>query len=106
MAQLDAGTSREHSDRRIVTLRGGPHIQERADEFFGPLAGRLDATMSPYPPQLLEKSEQFMTDLNATMDAHLAERSPEAPCPPGVPAAASDSQAPRGRSFPLSCRRP
>ncbi|CAN3978476.1 Transcriptional regulator, MarR family [Kitasatospora purpeofusca] len=64
--------TREHSDRRIVTLRGGPHIQERADEFFGPLAGRLDAAMSPYPPQLLEQFERFMTDLNATMDAHLA----------------------------------
>ncbi|MCX5175203.1 MarR family transcriptional regulator [Streptomyces virginiae] len=76
--------TREHSDRRIVTLRGGPHIQERADEFFGPLADRLDAAMSPYPPQLLEQFGQFMTDLNATMDAHLAERNPVTPCPPGV----------------------
>ncbi|MFD9592574.1 MarR family winged helix-turn-helix transcriptional regulator [Kitasatospora sp. NPDC059973] len=76
--------TREHSDRRIVTLRGGPHIQERADEFFGPLAHRLDAVMAPYPPQLLQQFEQFITALNATMDAHLAERSPVAP-PPGSP---------------------
>ncbi|MFJ9948709.1 MarR family winged helix-turn-helix transcriptional regulator [Kitasatospora sp. NPDC091207] len=66
--------SREHTDRRVVTLRSGPHIQERADEFFGPLAGRLDAAMSHYPPELLERFESFVTELNATMDAHLAEQ--------------------------------
>ncbi|MFF1903988.1 MarR family winged helix-turn-helix transcriptional regulator [Kitasatospora sp. NPDC058218] len=66
--------SREHADRRVITLRSGPHIQERADEFFGPLAGRLDAAMSHYPPELLERFESFVTDLNATMDAHLAEQ--------------------------------
>ncbi|MFD8205800.1 MarR family winged helix-turn-helix transcriptional regulator [Streptomyces sp. NPDC059695] len=77
--------TREHSDRRVVTLRGGPHIQERADEFFGPLAGRLDAAMSPYPSQLLERFEQFMTDLNTAMDAHLAGQDPVAPHAPGVP---------------------
>ncbi|MFJ6850568.1 MarR family winged helix-turn-helix transcriptional regulator [Streptomyces sp. NPDC091271] len=67
--------TREHSDRRVVTLRSGPHIQERADEFFGPLALRLDATMSHYPPELLARFESFVTDLNSTMDAYLAERS-------------------------------
>ncbi|MEU7119492.1 MarR family transcriptional regulator [Streptomyces zaomyceticus] len=63
--------AREHSDRRIVTLRSGGHVQERADEFFGPLAHRLDAAMSHYPPQFLEQVEAFMTDLNTTMDSHL-----------------------------------
>ncbi|RGD56521.1 MarR family transcriptional regulator [Kitasatospora xanthocidica] len=82
--------TREHSDRRIVTLRGGPHIQERADEFFGPLAHRLDAAMAPYPPQLLRQFEQFVTDLNATMDAHLAERGPVAPCSPDSPDSPGD----------------
>ncbi|MFK0193382.1 MarR family winged helix-turn-helix transcriptional regulator [Kitasatospora sp. NPDC090308] len=72
--------TREHSDRRIVTLRSGPHVQERADEFFGPLARRLDAAMSPYPPRLLEQFEQFVAELNSTMDAHLTERPP---LPPG-----------------------
>ncbi|MEV7404862.1 MarR family transcriptional regulator [Streptomyces sp. NPDC091267] len=66
--------AREHSDRRIVTLRSGEHIQERADEFFGPLADRLDAAMSHYPPRLLEQFEAFMADLNSSMDAHLAEQ--------------------------------
>ncbi|MFJ8750108.1 MarR family winged helix-turn-helix transcriptional regulator [Streptomyces sp. NPDC102441] len=67
--------TREHSDRRVITLRSGPHIQERADEFFGPLARRLDTAMAHYPPELLERFESFVTDLNSTMDAHLAERS-------------------------------
>ncbi|MGW2836305.1 MarR family winged helix-turn-helix transcriptional regulator [Streptomyces sp. NPDC001493] len=73
--------AREHSDRRIVTLRSGGHIQERADEFFGPLADRLDTTMAHYPPQLLERFEEFMADLNATMDTHLAHQDTE---PPGA----------------------
>ncbi|MFZ3499596.1 MarR family winged helix-turn-helix transcriptional regulator [Streptomyces sp. 5.8] len=77
--------AREHSDRRIVTLRSGGHIQERADEFFGPLAVRLDAAMSPYPPRLLEQFEKFMADLNATMDTHLAEQGPVTPRPPDAP---------------------
>ena len=66
--------TREHPDRRIITLHSGAHIQARADEFFGPLAQRLDAAMSHYPPELLERFESFVSDLNATMDAHLAEQ--------------------------------
>ncbi|WP_437112739.1 MarR family transcriptional regulator [Streptomyces syringium] len=77
--------AREHSDRRIVTLRSGGHIQERADEFFGPLAHRLDATMSHYPPQLLEQFEAFMAGLNTTMDTHLTEQGPAAPRSPRSP---------------------
>ncbi|MEV7374033.1 MarR family transcriptional regulator [Streptomyces sp. NPDC090301] len=73
--------AREHSDRRIVTLRSGGHIQERADEFFGPLAHRLDATMAHYPPRLLEEFEAFIADLNATMTGHLTEGDPAAPRP-------------------------
>ncbi|WP_370417069.1 MarR family winged helix-turn-helix transcriptional regulator [Streptomyces sp. QH1-20] len=74
--------AREQSDRRIVTLRSGGHIQERADEFFGPLAHRLDATMSHYPPQLLEQFEAFMAGLNTTMDTHLTEQVPATPRSP------------------------
>ncbi|MFD0120248.1 MarR family winged helix-turn-helix transcriptional regulator [Streptomyces virginiae] len=71
--------AREHSDRRIVTLRSGAHIQERADEFFGPLADRLDTAMSHYPPQFLEQVEAFMADLNTTMGNHLTEQDAVAP---------------------------
>lgn len=76
---------REHPDRRIITLRSGRHIQERADEFFGPLARRLDTAMSHYPPQLLEQFESFMADLNSTMDTHLAEPSTTTPRSPETP---------------------
>ncbi|BDH05792.1 MarR family winged helix-turn-helix transcriptional regulator [Streptomyces seoulensis] len=71
--------AREHSDRRIVTLRSGEHIQERADEFFGPLAHRLDAAMSHYPPRLLEQFEAFMADLNTTMNSHLTDQDTHPP---------------------------
>ncbi|MCX4777411.1 MarR family winged helix-turn-helix transcriptional regulator [Streptomyces sp. NBC_01264] len=74
--------AREQSDRRIVTLRSGGHIQERADEFFGPLAHRLDAAMSHYPPQLLEQFEVFMADLTTAMDNHLADQDVVAPSSP------------------------
>ncbi|WP_328908074.1 MarR family transcriptional regulator [Streptomyces sp. NBC_00234] len=77
--------AREHSDRRIVTLRSGEHIQERADEFFGPLAHHLDAAMSHHPPQLLEQLEAFMADLNTTMDNYLAEQDSVAPHSPRTP---------------------
>ncbi|WP_328303941.1 MarR family transcriptional regulator [Streptomyces sp. NBC_00435] len=85
--------TREHSDRRVVTLRAGSHVQERADEFFGPLGHRLDAAMAHYPPELLERFASFVADLNATMDAHLAEQ------PTGQPAGTAGSKAAeRGRN--------
>ncbi|MFC8225739.1 MarR family winged helix-turn-helix transcriptional regulator [Streptomyces sp. NPDC057287] len=77
--------AREHSDRRIVTLRSGGHIQERADEFFGPLARRLDTAMAHYPPRFLEQFEAFVADLNATMDSHLSEQTPTTPRSPDTP---------------------
>ncbi|MFD0020799.1 MarR family winged helix-turn-helix transcriptional regulator [Streptomyces sp. NPDC058382] len=75
--------TREHTDRRVITLRGGAHIQERADEFFGPLARRLDTAMSPYPPELLARFEEFVAALNSTMDTHLTELGTEPPSPAG-----------------------
>lgn len=66
--------TREHADRRVVTLHSLPGIRERADEFFTPLAVRMDATMAQYPPELLECFETLLADLRATMDADLAER--------------------------------
>ncbi|MGW2483432.1 MarR family winged helix-turn-helix transcriptional regulator [Streptomyces sp. NPDC001571] len=77
--------AREHSDRRVVTLRSGGHIQERADEFFGPLAHRMDTAMSHYPPRLLEQFEAFLADLNGTMETHLKEESAPPQRSPGAP---------------------
>ncbi|WP_435850968.1 hypothetical protein [Streptomyces roseolus] len=64
--------TREHSDRRVVTLRSGGHVQERTDEFSGPLAGRLDAATTPSP--FLEQAEASTVGLNTTMGSHLAEQ--------------------------------
>ena len=69
--------TRESSDRRIVTLRSGQHVHERADEFFAALARQLDRTMSSYPPELLESFESLVIDLHTTMNAYLAEQGDE-----------------------------
>ncbi|MFD3880709.1 MarR family transcriptional regulator [Streptomyces microflavus] len=68
--------SREHTDRRLVTLRSGPHVQERADEFFRPLGGQLDTAMAAYPSEMLAGFEALITDMCTTMDAHIVERTP------------------------------
>lgn len=59
--------SREHADRRVVTLRSVGAVTEPANAFFLPLARRLDAMMSNYPPELLAKFEEFLNDINTTM---------------------------------------
>ncbi|MEW2478378.1 MarR family transcriptional regulator [Mycobacterium sp. NPDC049093] len=64
--------TRESSDRRVVTLRSGRHVHERADEFFATLAHQLDRTMSGYPPELLKSFESLVTDLHTAMNAHLS----------------------------------
>ncbi|GAA1456490.1 MarR family winged helix-turn-helix transcriptional regulator [Williamsia maris] len=65
--------TREHSDRRIVTLRSEQSVHDRADEFFDPLGVSIDAVMSGYPPEMLVQFEKFMGDLHATMQTRLGE---------------------------------
>lgn len=69
--------TREHTDRRVITLHSSEHIQEQADAFFRPLARRLDTMMSRYPPELLAQFETFIADLSINMDAQLAEEQPD-----------------------------
>ena len=69
--------SRESADRRVVTLRSSPIVHARADEFFAPLARKLDTAFSRYPPELLSRFEDLLIDLRATMGDDLAERSDE-----------------------------
>jgi len=59
--------SREHTDRRVVTLRSVAAVTEPANDFFLPLARRLDAMMSSYSPEQLAQFEQLLDDINATM---------------------------------------
>ncbi|MGH8875816.1 MAG: MarR family winged helix-turn-helix transcriptional regulator [Stackebrandtia sp.] len=68
--------SREHTDRRVVTLRSSERIQQPAREFFGPLAGPLEALVARYPPEQREQFETFLTQLGATMTDALAAEPP------------------------------
>lgn len=63
--------SREHDDRRVVTLRVSPLSYEPAREFFGPYMEGLDAMMSRYPPELLQQFETFLDDLRATTQTQI-----------------------------------
>ncbi|MBT2507710.1 MarR family transcriptional regulator [Streptomyces sp. ISL-98] len=63
--------TREHTDRRIVTLRSSPDIRPRAEEFFGPYAERMAAEMSQYTPAQLQQFEDFINHLRRTMDSLL-----------------------------------
>ncbi|MEU5050158.1 MarR family transcriptional regulator [Streptomyces sp. NPDC021096] len=64
--------TREHTDRRIVTLRSSPHVKPRAEEFFGPFAQRMATEMSQYTPEQLRQFEDFIGHLRETMDSLLA----------------------------------
>ncbi|RDI42938.1 MarR family winged helix-turn-helix transcriptional regulator [Nocardia mexicana] len=65
--------TREHSDRRIVTLRAAAKVGRVGEEFFGPINRRQDAVLAEYPPELLEQFETFVARLRETVDDHLAE---------------------------------
>jgi DNA-binding MarR family transcriptional regulator len=67
--------TREHSDRRVVTLHTTEHVGELASEYFGPLAKRFDDMMSHYSPEVLQQFETFVVDLRNTMELHLRDAS-------------------------------
>jgi MarR family transcriptional regulator, organic hydroperoxide resistance regulator len=66
--------TREHDDRRVVTLHATEHVAALAQEYFGPLGTRLDAMMAKYPPEQLRQFETFVSDLRNTMEEHLREQ--------------------------------
>ncbi|MGV9778306.1 MarR family winged helix-turn-helix transcriptional regulator [Streptosporangium sp. NPDC003464] len=66
--------TREHADRRIVTLRSCGHVGKLAGEFFGPVNGRQDAILSQYPPELLRQFETFLTQLRTSLEAELTQQ--------------------------------
>ncbi|MEV0373046.1 MarR family transcriptional regulator [Streptomyces sp. NPDC050636] len=65
--------TREHADRRIVTLHSSPQVKELADEFFGPVNERQDAVLSRYPSELLQQFETVLAQLCSTLDSQLAQ---------------------------------
>jgi DNA-binding MarR family transcriptional regulator len=69
------GRTREHSDRRVITLHTTEHVGALASEYFGPLAERLDDMMANYSPEVLRQFETFVVDLRNTMELHLRDGS-------------------------------
>ncbi|WP_329026827.1 MarR family winged helix-turn-helix transcriptional regulator [Streptomyces sp. NBC_00690] len=63
--------SREHSDRRIVTLRSSAQAKELARSFFESVNSRQDAILAEHPPELLDRLQGILAQLRATMDADL-----------------------------------
>lgn len=59
--------SREHADRRMVTLRASPDAGRAAHQVFGPVAGRVDEAMAGYPPELLRDVEGLLDHLSAVL---------------------------------------
>ncbi|MCK7626508.1 MarR family transcriptional regulator [Streptomyces sp. RS10V-4] len=70
--------TREHTDRRIVTLRSTSQAKERADAFFGPVNARQDAVLAQYPAELLRQLETVLTQLRSTMEAEPAHQDGDA----------------------------
>lgn len=70
--------TREHTDRRIVTLRSSAHVKQLADEFFTSVNERHNAVLAQYPPELLQQFETLLTQLRTTLDDRLAEQGPDA----------------------------
>lgn len=68
--------TREHADRRVVTVRATEHVGALAEEFFGPLAARMDVALAKYPLDVLAQFEALLGDLRATMDDYLNEPGP------------------------------
>lgn len=65
--------SREHTDRRIVTLRAHATIAAPAREYFAPLARRLDAMLAGHRDEELTRAGDLLDDLGTTMAAVLAD---------------------------------
>lgn len=87
----DAGLiirSREHTDRRRVTLRATPDIARAAKAVFDPVNERVDGMMDQYPPEFLKDVESLLDHLHvALQDAvrALQEMEPRRPLPPPRP---------------------
>ncbi|MCY1140951.1 MarR family transcriptional regulator [Actinoplanes sp. Pm04-4] len=65
--------TREHSDRRIVTLRSTSDIHAAAAAFFEPLAHRLTAALADYSPADLQLINSAATRLHSTMTTYMDE---------------------------------
>ncbi|VEG52001.1 transcriptional regulator [Mycolicibacterium aurum] len=60
--------SREHADRRVVTLRSVPAVSAQAGHFFAPLTERVNAVLDEADPALLAAFEQLLGRLHEAME--------------------------------------
>ena len=65
--------TREHSDRRVVTLHSTPAIHQAADNFFAPLADRLRTALGHYSLDELRIADDIVKRLQETMSAYLVD---------------------------------
>lgn len=61
--------SREHQDRRIVTLRIPPEVKEQAIGFFTPLADRVDELMRRHPEEFLRSIVTVLDEIHVAIAA-------------------------------------
>ncbi len=73
--------TREHNDRRIVTLRSTPGIHTAATEFYEPLSRLLGTILSDYSAADLDRTESIVSHIRSTMHTYLSELDPQNPSP-------------------------
>ncbi|UGT38822.1 MarR family transcriptional regulator [Nocardia yamanashiensis] len=71
--------TREHNDRRVITLRGSSEVHELADEFFRPLGEQVAAVIARHSPEQLRLFENFLIELTSAMNSRLAQPLPPSP---------------------------
>lgn len=70
----DAGhiaRTREHSDRRVVTLHSTASIHQSADAFFAPLNGELKALTDSYSAVDLALIDAFVNEVRTTLRTYM-----------------------------------
>lgn len=65
--------SREHRDRRLVTLHSTSGVHAASEEFFAPLAARLAEVLGDYSGAELEVLAEVTARLRAAMSAYAEE---------------------------------
>jgi MarR family transcriptional regulator, organic hydroperoxide resistance regulator len=68
--------TREHSDRRVVTLRSTPGIHAAATEFYEPLSRLLGTVLGDYSAADLERTDSVVSRLRSTMHTYMSELDP------------------------------
>lgn len=68
--------TREHTDRRVVTLRSTPGIHAAATEFYEPLSRLLAAILDDYSAADLERVDAVVSRIRSTMQTYVSEVNP------------------------------